>query len=113
MACHQLTADLAETLSRADRVLFIDAAEGAARAGYHVERVAPAELAPAGFTHHVTPAALLTLAQTLYDRAPEASALIVDGVAFGYGEELSPEVEKLVPELGDFIADWAAGSPPP
>ncbi|MGB8647134.1 MAG: hydrogenase maturation protease [Anaerolineae bacterium] len=110
LVCHQLTPDLAEPISRADRVLFIDAAEQGSQVGYAVEPVVPTGIAPGGFTHHVNPAALLTLAQALYGRAPQADALIVNGVSFGYGETLSPAVAALVPQTLERIEVWCADS---
>jgi hypothetical protein len=39
------------------------------------------------------------MAQRLYGSCPEAYLFSMGGRSFGYGEELSPEVESRLPEL--------------
>src|ERR1035438_8030803 len=78
---HQLTPELMEPISRAARVIFIDACEGMVP-GEIVERsVEPSTAAPR-FTHHATPEALLAGARALYGRAAAATALTVAGADF-------------------------------
>ncbi len=103
---HQLTPDLAETISQVERVLFIDATNQDGVAGFSLIPVDPVETAPASFSHHVTPGVLLTLAEGLYGRRPQGTALIVNGQAFGYGESLSPEVAALVPAIVGAVREW-------
>ena len=43
------------------------------------------------FTHHLTPDSLLSFAQTLYGRAPQAILVSIRGYHFGFSQELSPE----------------------
>jgi hydrogenase maturation protease len=100
--CHQLAPELAEPISRADRVIFIDARVSQSPAqtpglveARPVERQAPSSSA---FSHRFDPPALLEYAQKLYGRRPEAFAVSVIGESFGYGEELSPSIRaSLVP----------------
>jgi hydrogenase maturation protease len=92
LALHQLTPELMEPLSRAQRAIFIDASvpsPAAPRAG--------TPLRPS-FTHHLTPGALMAGAQTLYGRAPEAILLTTPGENFGFGEGLSGRVQRALDE---------------
>ncbi|MEZ4831857.1 MAG: hydrogenase maturation protease [Caldilineaceae bacterium] len=98
LARHQLTPELAEALSTASRVIFIDAAaDGPAGeiACHRVERSKKLTAQP--FTHHVAPADLLTAAHTLYGHAPDGYLITVNGYSFGYTESLSPVVEAALP----------------
>lgn len=88
VALHQLTPELMDPLSRAEIAVFIDAAWPApavCRAG-------------AAFTHHLTPAALVGGARTIYGRAAEATLLTTPGENFEFGESLSPGVEQALDE---------------
>ena len=90
-AAHQLTPELAEPISRAGRVIFIDAARQGTPGELSRQRIQPE---PAGaLTHHVTPAALLALASELYGSAPQAELFSAAGVSFDYGLALSAPME--------------------
>jgi hydrogenase maturation protease len=95
---HQLMPELAESLSHADRAVFIDASiEG------ETGDVSCAVLTGMDdgslFTHHVSPEALLAGAEALYGHAPQAWLVTITGQNFEYGEGLSPEVAYAVPEV--------------
>jgi hydrogenase maturation protease len=96
ISCQQLAPELAEPISRADRVIFIDArvSQSPVQTPGLVEAcpVHPHDASPSAFSHHFGPPALLEYAQKLYGRRPEAFAVSVIGESFGYGEELSPSV---------------------
>jgi Ni,Fe-hydrogenase maturation factor len=101
----QLTPEMAETLTRYERVCFVDAHTGA-----YPEEIRLAPLSPgyqaAPFTHHLTPESCLALAYTLYGRVPEAALLSIRGYHFGYSTELSGQTAALLdPALGQII-DW-------
>ncbi|MFO7322325.1 MAG: hydrogenase maturation protease [Chloroflexota bacterium] len=97
-ACHQLTPELAEPVSRASLVVFIDAAVGGTPGVIAQSEVLPE--APEGiFTHHVTPATLLAAARDLYGACPRGVLLSIHGADFGLGDELSPHVENALPKL--------------
>jgi hydrogenase maturation protease len=97
LARHQLTPELAEPISRAASVLFIDACLGDAPGRLRYEEVGPAERESGSMTHDASPEALLALAQRLYGRCPPSHVLAVAGVSFGYSDELSPEVSAALP----------------
>jgi len=102
-SCHQLAPELAEPISRADRVIFIDArvSQSPAQTPGLVEArpVQPCAASSSAFSHHFDPPALLEYAQKLYGRRPEAFAVSVIGESFGYGEELSPSVRASLTRL--------------
>jgi hydrogenase maturation protease len=100
MAVQQLTPELMEPISRAGRVVFIDAA-ASGEPGVLEERTLAPDTAfdSHNFTHHSTPGGLLAGAQALFGRAPEATLYTVPGEDFGFGERLTPAVEKALAEV--------------
>lgn len=92
---HQLVPELAEPISRASLVVFVDATEN----GIPGEvQVVPLEMAqPSRGTHQTTPEGLLTLANDLYGRKPPAYVVTISGEVFGLSEELSVVVAAAVP----------------
>ncbi|MBZ5701048.1 MAG: hydrogenase maturation protease [Acidobacteriia bacterium] len=99
VTCRQLTPELAERMSRAETVLFVDASATAAPGSVSLEPVAAARAAAATLTHHLEPAALLGLTRLLYGRAPRrAFALLIGGQSFSLAEELSEPVRRALPE---------------
>jgi hydrogenase maturation protease len=106
LACHQLTPELAEPLSRADLAVFIDAAQDGPPGMLSCRRIVPQPAAPGAFSHHLTPFSLLACVQALYDACPEALMLSVSGVFFGYGEQLSPAVQAALPSLVERVRGW-------
>ncbi len=102
----QLTPDLAEPVSRAKRVLFIDACACGGKARFSLEPVEPGQLTPGGLSHHVDPAVLLAWSRALYGSAPQAQVLVVNGISFGYGQELSAAVTALLPQVVECARRW-------
>lgn len=98
LAAHQLTVELAEPLSRAERALFIDCRCGNRPGAFALE---PAEAVggPVSLSHHLQPGALLTAAREWYGRAPHAEVLAVAGAEFGFGEGLSRELREALPAI--------------
>jgi hydrogenase maturation protease len=95
MRVHQLTPELAEVVSTASRVVFVDAARGEAAGEVRRQQVTAADEAWTG-THTLDPARLLALCRALYGRAPRASVVSIAGARFGFGSELSPAVRRAV-----------------
>ena len=101
---HQLAPELAEVISRYERVIFVDAAETCA--GRPVGDVQVEEITATGaghFSHHISPACLVALAERLFARHPQAFSVTVATDSFGPGEEISDAVEASLPELIDRI----------
>lgn len=102
-AYHQLLPELAEPISRAAQVIFIDAGvEGGA--GQIQSRRVPATKEPArGLTHHLGASSLLALARALYGGCGQATLFSVTGASFDHGDALSPVVEAALPRLIDQV----------
>jgi hydrogenase maturation protease len=98
LACHQLTPELVEPVSRAELVIFIDAAENGQPGQIRTTEVQPQHVTDA-FTHNVTPATLLAAAFDLYGVHPRGLLITITGVQFNYCEMLSPEVEAAADEV--------------
>ena len=94
----QLRADTVEDLREADQILFVDATIDKPEGGRKWRRLYPEMQVLPYLTHHVDPAFLLGLMQTLYSRVASAWLVSIHGSDFGFGEGLSPEAAK--------TADW-------
>jgi hydrogenase maturation protease len=90
---HQLTPELMDPISRAGRVVFIDARAGGAPGEVSVKPVEPAVEMGAAFTHFATPAALLAGAAALYGGKAQGTLVTAGGLDFGIGEGLSEPVQ--------------------
>ena len=92
MACPLLTPELAEAVSQAQVVIFVDAAVDAPR---EVQR---RKLEPAAssqiMAHAASPATLLALARDVFGHAPEAWWLTIPVEDLGIGEEFSPLAQR-------------------
>ena len=113
LAVHQLTPELMDPVSRARRVIFIDAAVGEDAGKLTVSALETSGGPAPAFTHFATPAALLEGARALYGAKPEALLITVVGLDFEIGEELSGPVrlalESLAGKIGELIGGSAAG----
>jgi hydrogenase maturation protease len=110
--CHQLTPELAEDVSRADAVLFIDARAGGVPGSFECAEVAEADDAGASYTHRCRPGDLLRLARQLFGACPRAWLLSMCAEDFERGEGLSPRVEAAMSaflERGDALIRGALG----
>jgi hydrogenase maturation protease len=96
LAVHQLTPELAAPISRADRVIFIDACVHGSRGEISVRSIRSALLPDAAFTHHATPEGLLAAARSLYGRAPDACLISVAGDDFSFALEPSYQLRDSV-----------------
>ncbi|HXY41719.1 MAG TPA: hydrogenase maturation protease [Vicinamibacteria bacterium] len=93
---HQLTPELADPVSRAAGVVFVDARRDGTAGEVRCEAVQPA-VGANPLAHSLSPQALLLYAEALYGRAPQAVVVSVAGERFGMGEQLSPTVRRAVP----------------
>jgi hydrogenase maturation protease len=99
--CHQLTPELAEDMSRAARVVLVDAR--LATTPGSVETL-PVEPGPAGaWSHALSPPAVVALAAELYGRVPPVSVVNVGADSFDAGEGLSPAVEAALRAATDAV----------
>jgi hydrogenase maturation protease len=97
--CHQLTPELAEAISRADLVIFIDAEYLAPVGTLSCRHLTPGAVPPGTFSHYLTPRMLLACVREWYGTCPEAVMFSVSGQSFDCGEGLSPAVAAVLPEL--------------
>jgi hydrogenase maturation protease len=95
---HQLNPELAETISRFDAVLFVDATNEGTPGEVRCHKVEP-RLHDSGLTHSASPAALLVLARELYGRAPRGYLVTLCGESYDLRERLSPRIERAMPRL--------------
>jgi hydrogenase maturation protease len=104
IAAHQLMPEMAEVVSQASEVLFVDAEVGPEPGRWSVipARPEPGQTLSA-LGHHLTPGRLLALAQALYGAAPSGRVLAVAGADFGYGEGFSTPVEDVLLEVCEYI----------
>jgi hydrogenase maturation protease len=106
MRVHQLVPELAEPVSGARAVIFVDARAEAAPGSVSCDAVTPgAGTSP--LTHALTPPAVLLYADRLFGQAPRAAVVTIGGAAFDHGDELSPEALQAVPKAARRIRSLA------
>lgn len=96
---HQLLPELAEPISQADLVIFVDAAVAGNPGEIRRIDLTPQAEKPGAFSHQVGPAGLLESARVLYGRFPPATLFTVTAAQMGYGEGLSPAIAAALPDL--------------
>jgi hydrogenase maturation protease len=105
LTCHQLTPELAEPVSRADRIIFIDATAVGEPGKIVCHTLTPVGASGELFSHTCDPAGLLQMAEMLYGRSPRGYLFTVTGASFGYEEGLSATVTAVLPQLCAKIED--------
>jgi hydrogenase maturation protease len=88
MVCPLLTPELAEAISRADRVVFVDAAVDAPKE-VQLRKLTPAASSQV-MAHAANPQTMLALARDVFGHAPEAWWLTIPIADLGIGESFSP-----------------------
>jgi len=94
----QLLPEVAESVSRADTVIFVDASYDGEPGEMRCRPLTPPP-AKAQFTHQLSPAELLGLSGQLYGATPQAFCVSLTGQCFEHGEELSKDVTARLPQL--------------
>ena len=100
LVLQQLGPELAESISRCEGVIFVDAASGGENPGEIRIRAMNADLANAEaprFCHALPPVALLGLAERLYGARPRAYSATIEGQSFEHGETLTAVVAAALP----------------
>lgn len=105
-AVHQLAPELAEPVSRAARVLFIDAAVDLAPGEFQIVPVEPASGTINPFTHGFEPGGLLAAARLLYGKAPEAVLVKIGAGSFELGAGLSPDAARGIAGAVPAVRAW-------
>jgi hydrogenase maturation protease len=96
---HQLTPEMADTISRARIVIFIDADCDNREGEIVFRRVEPDPSAPELFSHQLTPEVLLGVASRLYGGSATGVLISMGVRSFEYGAELSEAVRTALPAL--------------
>ena len=88
---HILTAELAEDIAAADRVIFLDASVEGEPGEVRVRRLAPDASAMSTMAHFLDPRELLAWSQALYQHEPITYLVTAAGLSFDYANyTLSP-----------------------
>jgi hydrogenase maturation protease len=98
LMCHQLTPELADNLQQCDAAIFIDARRDGEPGELRVERIS-ARSDPPGFSHEISPAALLQLCHQLFRKCPTAFLVSLCGECFELKEGLSSRAAAAFPHL--------------
>ena len=99
VTCHQLTPELAERVSQAEGVVFVDAARGATPGTVACEPLAADPARQEALGHHFTPVRVLAYACAIFGATPRAVAISVTAESFELGGRLSPTVEAALPRV--------------
>jgi len=102
---HQLGPELAEAVSRASAVVFVDASSEGEPGSVQCESVRTDRAEMNRFCHTFSPAMVMALCSQLYGTSPPAFCATVTGQNFSHGEALSPAVEAALPILVRRIED--------
>jgi hydrogenase maturation protease len=103
LAVHQLTPELAEPIGEAKLLIFVDAAHNGEPGSWKCEPVTPDAIPSNALAHYFTPAGLLAYTEAIYKAKPEALVLSIAAAAFDCGEQLTPRVEAVVPQVVQYI----------
>lgn len=106
---HQLTPELAFYASRAETVLFLDAAVDGVPGEIKCQPIKPLAM-QAVSSHHLTPEIVLALARDLYGKVPESFLVSLCGECFEHGETLSESVRHSFPAFLKFVLTLAQAS---
>ena len=108
IAALQLTPELAEVASRAEHVLFVDAARDGDPGSLECDLL-ESDASPIRYTHELSPSIVLKLAKDLFGRSPAAHLLTIAGQSFETGEAMSSRVRAAIPALMDRIRRFVDG----
>ena len=91
----QLIPEISQKLSQYEKAIFLDAHTAEISEPLFIQEIRPSYKNSA-FTHHLTPASCLELAEKLFQHAPQATLISVRGFSFDFSQELSPETRQLL-----------------
>ncbi len=97
IVCHQLTPELSDPISRAARVIFVDAAIDLPDENVRVSRIEP-EGEHQVMVHTASPQGLLQMAKSIFLAEPEAWLVAIPVAETGIGESLTPMALRGVEE---------------
>ncbi len=109
LSVHQLTPELAEPISQAELVIFVDAYPATSEQGLQVHQLCAPHTSPSPPSPHTLleresqglnightgdPRSLLALSQLIYNNTPPAWWILVPAVNFEFGESFSPKTTE-------------------
>jgi hydrogenase maturation protease len=95
---------MAEDISRADLVIFLDASTNGQPGTVRSAAVSVHGRGPY-FPHHLAPQDLLALCDRLYSAKPRAFLISVDGERFDHGQDLSASVRNAIPLVVERVSN--------
>jgi hydrogenase maturation protease len=99
LAVHQLTPELAEPVSKAELVIFIDASHQGEPGSWKCEEIGPEVGLANSLAHHFTPASLLAYASIIFNVSPRAQLIAFSAESFDCGEALTPRAKAALAEV--------------
>ncbi|MGC1870637.1 MAG: hydrogenase maturation protease [Acidobacteriaceae bacterium] len=100
VASRQFTPEMAEPISTADTVIFVDCSATSEPGQISLQAVEATNKPARLMTHHMSPESLLWMSQELYGRTPRVAHLItVGGASFKMEERLSDAVRGAAPAV--------------
>ena len=91
IVCQQLSPEDADPISRARKVIFVDAAVDKTD-GVHFRKLEPGATTQL-MAHSADPRTMLALARDVFGHVPEAWWLTIPAIYLGFGTDYSPETE--------------------
>lgn len=109
----QWAPELAQPISQAEMVVFLDASASMAPGEIACRELGSGSSSVSSFTHQISPEALLALAQDLYGSHPSRAYLLtVGGASFDLQEGLSEPVRHAIPQAIERIKALLASTSP-
>jgi hydrogenase maturation protease len=110
LTVHQLTPELAEPISEADLVIFIDASNVGEPGTWRCDQVKPRSTSGNSLGHHFDVAGLLAYSQAAFNATPRTLVVSVAAESFDFRDHLAPSVEGAIPEVIDYIRKIVCGA---
>ena len=109
LTVHQLTPELAEPVSEADLVIFIDASAAGEPGTRRCDQAKP-RCASNSLGHHFEVAGLLAYSKAVFNASPRALVVSTAAESFDFQDHLAPSVEAALPDLIDYVRKILRGA---
>jgi len=107
---HQLTPELAEPVSEADLVIFIDASDVGEPGTWRCDQAKPRCASGNSIGHHFDVACLLAYSEVVFKASPWALIVSIAVESFDFQDHLAPSVEAALPEVIDYVRKILRGA---
>jgi hydrogenase maturation protease len=105
LTVHQLTPELAQPISEAELVIFIDASYEGEPGTWKCEEIAANATLANSLAHHFTPISLLAYAGNIFGASPRALIIALAAESFDFCETLTPRAEAALPEVVQHVLE--------